>query len=132
MDAAYTESTAERAGSAREKFEEMTGYLESKRAMAMTHDELEAYVVAEGRELQRRLLQQHLDLRSAAERRVRVVDDDGLIRTEVRRGTRRLLTLVGEVEATRLLYQAEGKRALCPHFSGTTRRKRWRAESHGW
>jgi len=114
MDAAYTESTAERAGSAREKFEEMIGYLESKRAMSMTHDELEAYVVAEGRELQRRLLQQHLDLRAAAERRVRVVDGDGLIRTEVRRGTRRLLTLVGEVEATRLLYQAEGKRALSP------------------
>lgn len=114
MEAAYTETFAERADSAREKFDEMTAYLESKQAMALTHDELETYVIGEGRELQRRLLQQHLDLRAAAERRVRVVDDHGLVRTEVRRGTRRLLTLVGGVEATRLLYQAEGKRALCP------------------
>lgn len=114
MDAAYTESSAARAGSAREKFDEMTAHLESKHAMSMTHDELEAYVVAEGRELQRRLLQQHLDLRTGAERRVRVVDEAGLVRTEVRRGTRGLLTLVGEVEATRLLYQAEGKDARCP------------------
>jgi hypothetical protein len=114
VDAAYTESTAARAGSAREKFDEMTAYLESKRAMAMRHDELEAYVIAEGRELQRRLLQQHLDLRAGAERRVRVVDEDGVVRPEARRGTRRLLTLVGAVETTRLLYQAEGKQARAP------------------
>lgn len=114
MDAAYTEATVERTGSAREKFDEMTTHLESKRAMSMTHDELEQYVLVEGRELQRRLLQQHLDLRAAAERSVRVVDSDGVVRSDQRRGKRRLLTLVGEVEASRRLYQAEGKSALCP------------------
>jgi hypothetical protein len=114
MVAAYTETACARAGAVREKFEEMTAHLESRRAMEMTHLELEAYVIAQGRELQRLMVQQHLDLRTAAERRVRVVDEDGLVRREVRSGTRRLLTLVGPVETTRLLYQAEGKQARGP------------------
>jgi hypothetical protein len=80
----------------------------------MTHDELEAYVVHEGREMERRLLQGHLDLRAAAEKPVPVVDANGLERTARRRGTRSLLTLVGDVESSRLLYQAEGERALGP------------------
>lgn len=114
MAAAYIRTDTERADSAREKFEEMTRYMESKPAMAMTHDELEGYLIREGREIERRMLQEHFDLRAAAEKRVRVVDTKGQVRAEQRHGTRRLLTLVGEVTSSRLLYQAEGECAICP------------------
>lgn len=114
MIATQTRRQDSRSTPVREKLDEMINHLESKDALGMTHDELESYVVTEGRELQRRLVQAHLDLRRAAERSVRVVDCDGQERVERRRGTRRLLTLVGEVESERLLYQADGKSALCP------------------
>ena len=114
MGVACARSETEWRSSAREKFDEMTRHLESKPAMGMTHDELEAYVVREGRELERRLLQGHLDLRAAAEKPVPVLGANGLERTGRRRGTRSLLTLVGDVEFSRLLYQSEGESALCP------------------
>jgi hypothetical protein len=39
----------------------------------MRRKELKAYVIEQGRELERRLLQEHLDLIAAAERPVKVI-----------------------------------------------------------
>lgn len=115
MAAAYSESTKSAPfSSAREQFDSMTRHLESPGAFSMKHDELEAYVIEQGRELERRLLQEHLDLRAGAERPVRVVGGDGAERRERRRGTRQLRSLVGEVEVTRLIYQTVGANRLCP------------------
>lgn len=116
MEAAYPipAHPAELFSSAREAFDGMIHHLESSTALAMTHAELEAYVVAEGREVQRRLLQAHLDLRSAAERPVRAVGADGIERTERRRSGRGLMSLVGELHVPRLVYQAVGAPFLCP------------------
>src|SRR5260221_12206481 len=49
------------------RFESLVGDLSGGRAGQMTHDQLEELVEDQGRELQRQLLQDHLDLRAAAE-----------------------------------------------------------------
>src|SRR4051812_24161951 len=92
----------------------MTEHLASSSALGMTHAELEAYVVAEGREVQRRLLQAHLNLRSGAERPVRAVGADDVERSERRRSARGLMSLVGEVQVHRLVYQTVGAPFLSP------------------
>ena len=99
---------------AREQFESMARHLQSPVAFEMQHDELEAYVVEQGRELERRMLQQHPDLRAGAERPVRVVKRDGVELRARRRCARLLRSLVGEVVVTRLLYQAAGMEGLSP------------------
>src|SRR6185503_9251393 len=93
---------------ARQKLEEMATHLQSAAALGMRHEDLEEYVLREGRELERRMLQEHLDLRAAAERQVKVVGDDGIERSQVRASRRGLMSLVGEVTVSRLLYQAAG------------------------
>jgi hypothetical protein len=115
MKAAYSESTKSASFSgARAHFDAMTRHLESPQAFGMKHDELEVYVIEQGRELERRLLQEHLDLRAGAERPMRVVESRGTELRERRQGARRLRSLVGEVVVTRLLYQASGMNGLCP------------------
>jgi hypothetical protein len=115
MTAAYQQSSPPAAFSAaREVFDRMAEHLASPCAMGKTHAELEEFVVQEGRELQRRMLQQHLDLRAAAEQRVDVTGADGEKRTARRRLGRSLLSVVGRVELGRLAYQTEGAAALFP------------------
>jgi hypothetical protein len=115
MTVAYSESPRSASFSiSREQFESMARHLESLVAFGMKHDELEAYVIEQGRELERRLLQEHLDLRAGAERPVRVVKQGGAELRERRRSARLLRSLVGEVVVTRLLYQAAGTDGLCP------------------
>src|SRR5262249_40931796 len=65
-------TTTDAFASAMEKAVEMTRYLESGKALAATHSELEAFVAEEGRELLRRMLQGHHALRVLAERAARV------------------------------------------------------------
>jgi hypothetical protein len=98
-----------------EQYAAMTTQLRSASALAMTHDALETYLVQQGRELERRMLQAHLDLRAAAEHRIRVKGSDGVERTAARRNTRRrLMSIVGEVAVHRILYQASGVEGLSP------------------
>ena len=115
MNTAYSRSTESAPfPSAREQFDAMAVHLESATALGMKHDELEEYVIREGRELQRRLLEEHLELRAAAERPVRVIEREGAELRERRQSTRRLRSLVGEVVVRRLSYQAAGMNGLCP------------------
>ena len=58
-------------GSSREGFAEMLGWLEGTEAAALTHADLEQQVTRRGRELCRRMFQDHLDLRALRERRRR-------------------------------------------------------------
>lgn len=122
MTAAYTRTTATAADDfapAREVFDEMVEHLESRAGLGMTHSELEAYVVREGRELQRRMLQGHFDLRARAEAPVLVVNRDGLKLAKLRpTTTRRLVSIVGEVAVSRILYQASGAQGLSPLEAG--------------
>ena len=92
----------------------MEEHLRSGAAFVHDHAALEAYVREHGREVERRTLQAHLDLRAARERPVDVRGADGVRRTTHRQWPRRLLTIVGRVEVKRWAYEAEGVDALFP------------------
>ena len=100
--------------SAREQGEAMEKHLRSNESMSSTHAELEVFLEEQGREDQRRLLQAHLDLRAERERPVEVRGADGVPRHKHRRSARSLMSVVGEVEVSRLAYQAPGVDALHP------------------
>lgn len=92
--------------SARAAFEELVVALSGSAALGMDHAGLEEQVVVQGREIQRLLLQEHLDLRAQAERRVEVRGEDGVRRTPTRCRARRLTSVVGDVVVERRLYEA--------------------------
>jgi hypothetical protein len=77
---------------------------------------LEREVTVRGRELERLLLQAHLDLRAARERRLpRVTAADGSTRTRAEKGrSRQLATVVGPVTVTRIGYRAAGASIMYP------------------
>jgi hypothetical protein len=92
----------------------MEEHLRSGAAFVDDHAGLEKYVREHGREVERRTLQAHLDLRAARERPVAVRGADGVRRTTHRQWTRRLLTIVGMVGVKRWTYEAKGVDALFP------------------
>lgn len=116
MSTAYaTPAPAASFESSREQFEQITGFLSSTEAMQLSHAALEEHLTREGRELQRRLLQEHLDLRTAAERRLKQVDgSDGASRTESRSLGVNLGSVFGRVRVVRQMYQGAGVRGLAP------------------
>jgi len=99
---------------ANEHFASLGRHMRSTEALGATHGELETYVIERTRDIARDMMQGHLDLRAAAERSVRVVGSDGVVRAEARNSTRRLRLLVGEVVVGRKIYQSPGVRGLCP------------------
>jgi hypothetical protein len=100
----------------RKVWEEMTARLGSPELLEATQAGVEDYLTHAGRELQRQLLQDHLDLRAAVEvRQSEATGADGVARRRVQRGRRRrLATTVGPVEVTRISYRAEKASALHP------------------
>ena len=100
---------------ARASFEEMLCWLEGTESAALTHAELEDQVERRGREVQRLMLQDHLDLRSLREDRVRVVDAEGIVHANVEPDHGRCLsTVVGTVGVSRLAYRHLGASNLHP------------------
>ncbi len=84
-------------------------------AASASHGELEEDLDRRGRELLRRLLQDHLDLRARREERTEVVDHDGVGHASVEAGhTRRLATVFGMVSVERLAYRHRGSANLHP------------------
>ncbi|MDQ6797343.1 MAG: ISKra4 family transposase [Actinomycetota bacterium] len=113
MPAARTEPDA--FASARKSFEEMLCWLEGTESTGLTHAELEYQVERRGREVQRLMLQDHLDLRALREQRVEVVDAETTVRSKVERAhRRRLATVVGTVSVERLAYRHGGAPNLHP------------------
>ena len=102
--------------SSRECFEDNVHWLEGEEAKALSHSELETQLAERGREMLRRMLQDHLDLRAWCEPRLeKVVGADGAARTRVETGHGRgLLTVLGEVEVNRLAYRQPGHANLYP------------------
>jgi hypothetical protein len=121
MQAVYANSvvSAKQEQSAREQFEHMTAFLASGEARALRHEQLEEWLTTEGRELERRLLQEHLDLRAGSERKlVEVRGADGVEREGARPLSRALGSVFGTVKVWRLGYQADGVACLCPLDAG--------------
>lgn len=96
--------------------------LGSAEADGWAHDQLEDHLQARGREVLRRLLQDHLDLRAVREQRAvgqgrvePVTDADGICHPTVEQGHRRqLATVSGKVVVVRCAWRADGTRNLYP------------------
>jgi hypothetical protein len=95
-------------------FEAMKTYMSSRDALGTPHTDLEQYLLDLGAEVERQLLQAHLDWRATQEQRVPVVDEADKGRPVVRRAARTLITAVGKVIVSRRLYQAPGLGARAP------------------
>jgi hypothetical protein len=100
----------------RSSFEEVVSFLGGEEAAGLDHEALEERIEARGREVLRQLLEDHLGLRAATERRVDVVVDAlGTARTSVESGHRRgLVSVFGEVPVDRMAYRRRGEENLHP------------------
>jgi hypothetical protein len=94
----------------------MLSFLDGTDAAGLSHAELEERLERDGRELLRRLLDDHLALRAVREQRLeRVVGDEGVVRGRVESGHERALeTVFGTVTVERLAYRAPGVGNLHP------------------
>src|SRR5450755_2492148 len=101
---------------ARECYGDLEDWLAGEGAAGLQHAELEEQLEVRGRELVRRLLQGHLDLRAAREeRRDDVAGEDGVVRTRAERGrSRPLVTKFGPVSVSRIAYRSPGRRNVHP------------------
>ena len=100
----------------REAFAQAEEWLLGPESAGLEHAELEEQLEARGREIQRRLLQDHLDLRAARERRrEQVTGPDGVVRTRAEAAhTRSLASVFGPVIVSRIAYRAPGARNVHP------------------
>ena len=99
---------------ARENFEQIVGYLDSQEACEMTHSELERELEKKGRELMRKLLQEHLNNRGPGQCDPPVEGADGLVRSRMRLQERKLETVFGTVSVERAGYGRQGAESLHP------------------
>jgi hypothetical protein len=101
-----------------EKFSELKAKLVSKETSGMSHGDLEEMLESNGRELLRRLLQDHLTLRAQRERergwKGPVRGTDGRPRSYRRRSERGLMSVFGPVRVERTAYSAHGRTNLHP------------------
>lgn len=111
-----SEHSAGAFGPSRACFEEALGWLEGPDASGLTHAELEDQLDCRGRELLRRMCQDHLIVRAATESRLPVVRDaEAVAHRAVEAGHRRpLATIFGEVDVERLAYRHRGHPNLYP------------------
>jgi hypothetical protein len=102
--------------SSRKQFESLVGFLDGTDAAGLDHAGLEEHLDRDGRELLRRLLDDHLALRAVREHRLEhVVGDDEVTRGRVEAEHRRALgTVFGEVTVSRMAYRAPGHGNLHP------------------
>jgi hypothetical protein len=95
--------------------------LQADEAAGLTAYELEQFVAGRGREVLRQMVQDHLDLRAAREeetareQRIPATGADGITRTRVEAGHRRMLaTLFGTVRVARCAWRRPGAGNLYP------------------
>jgi hypothetical protein len=108
MEAYQTLEAIDQFSAARGHFDGLVKRLGSSETMQMKHEALEELLEVEGRELQRRLLQAHLDLRRLREVRAPVVGGDRVVRTHLRDSETGLTVIFGPVRVGRLQAGAPG------------------------
>jgi hypothetical protein len=89
-------------------FDAVVNKLMGERACSMDHGAVEALVDSEGREILRRLLEDHLALRAAQEEREALKGNDGVVRGHMRSSHRSLGSLFGVVLVSRLALTGRG------------------------
>jgi len=98
----------------RQEFEDIVSRLDSEQLHMKTHSEVERELEKMGRELMRKLLQEHLETRGPGECAQPVRGSDGVQRTRVRAQERKLESIFGTVSVERAGYGQEGNRSLHP------------------
>jgi len=98
----------------RQEFEDIVRRLDSEEVRSMTHSDLERNLEKMGRELMRKLLQEHLQSRGQGESAQPVKGSDGVDRPRVRLQERNLETIFGTVSVERAGYGQEASRSLHP------------------
>jgi hypothetical protein len=99
-----------------EQVETMVGWLKGDEAAALSHGDLETRLASDGRELLRRMMQDHLDRRAEKEVRLdEVLDAEGTPHRSAESGhARTLRTIFGEVVVERIAYRRPGHPNLHP------------------
>jgi hypothetical protein len=100
--------------SSRQSFNELIGSLSSDVTSGMDHSDLERFLQTEGRELLRRLFEEHLKLRGNGNVGDAVQGSDDLERSYKRESDRSLKSVFGEVSIERMGYGAPGNSSLYP------------------
>lgn len=98
--------------SAEQQFLKLTKHLSSPDTIGMRHSALENLITVEGRELLRRLFEEHIKLRGHCAAGASITGSDGIIRTHKRLRKRTLISVFGEVEIERIGYSARGESSL--------------------
>jgi hypothetical protein len=101
-------------GAADQAYASISEYLRSKEACQVKHSELERQLEGMGRELLRKLLQAHLDLRQPGQAAEPVCDAAGTPLTPTPVQERSLESIFGTVEVARTGYRAPGTLSLHP------------------
>jgi hypothetical protein len=120
-----TASVTDAFAASKDTFEYLVGELAGPAAARLSHARLEEMIEVRGREVLRRLLQDHLDLRAEREEqqvvagraagRGEVTGADGVVRRCMESGHRRLLaTVFGTVSVRRYAFRARGARNVYP------------------
>jgi hypothetical protein len=112
-------------------YQGVVGFLTGDEAAALTHSELEGRLNVDGRELLRRLYQDHLDLRAVREVRAQHIRDaKDKLHGAVEPGHQRPLeTIFGSVGVSRLSYRARGQENL--HLADAVLNLPEEVHSHG-
>jgi len=98
----------------RQEFEDIVERLDSEEVRSMTHSDLERELEKMGRELMRKLLQEHLESRGPGESAKPVKGSDGVQRSRVRHQKRKVESIFGTVSVERAGYGQDGMRSLHP------------------
>jgi exonuclease VII small subunit len=98
----------------RQEFDDIVRRLDSEEVRLKTHSELERELEKMGRELMRKLLQEHLQARGPGACPEPVRGADGIERSRMRLQERKLETVFGTVSVERAGYGREGTRSLRP------------------
>lgn len=99
---------------AQESFFQLTQHLVSRETMGMKHSSIENIITVDGRELQRRLFEEHVNLRGIGDIGAYVIGVDGIARTHKRVHERTFVTVFGKITVKRMGYGAKGYSSLFP------------------
>ena len=115
---ALPSAVVDRFAAADQAYAMITEFLRSEEARQVKHSELERQLEGMGRELMRKLLQAHLDMRQPGQAIEPVRDAAGTPLTPTPVHARRLESIFGTVEVARTGYGAAGTPSLHPLDGG--------------
>ena len=95
-------------------FFQLTEHLGNDDTLTMRHTAIEHILGTEGRDVLRRLFEDHCRLRNIGDVGAQIVGADGVVRTHKKIQSRRLLTLYGAITIERLGYGYRGVPSLFP------------------